>query len=209
MPHSTAPRPRQRWARRCRQRRWRAVSGVSRKRADQPRRRADPQRRLRHVAGVRPARRGRRGDRLCACRRAVGARPAARGEQRCGGGGRPFRRCRGAAARHQRAALFRRQSARRDRVSCAHRAAGRHRRLCARQGSAGRPGDGLDRRRVAGGPDHARRWDPRGRPAAAGAAERRRGGGAEWPAGDRQLWHRRTLRLRPCHRARGLARRGR
>ncbi len=63
--------------------------------------------------------------------------------------------------------------------------------------------------RVAGGADHAPRRHAGGRPAAAGAAERRRRGGAGRPARDRQLRHRRPLRLRPRHRAHGLARRGR
>ena len=70
-------------------------------------------------------------------------------------------------------------------------------------------GDGLARRRMAGGADHARRRHAGGRPAAAGAAERLGGGRAGRPARDRQLRHRRPLRLRPRHRAGGLARRGR
>ena len=164
---------------------------------------------LRHLAGLRPARRGRRGDRLRACRRTVGTGAAPGRRQRGGGGGRPFRRRRRAAAGHQCAALLRRQPAGRRGFPRPHRAAGRNRRLCAGQGSARRAGDGLDRRRVAGGADHARRRHAGRRSAAAGAAERRGRGRAGRPARDWQLRHRRPLRLRPCHRARGMARRGR
>ena len=56
---------------------------------------------------------------------------------------RPFRHRGGAAAGHQLAAVFRRQSAGPDGFLRAHRAAGRDRRLCPRQGPAGQAGNGL------------------------------------------------------------------
>ena len=123
-------------------------------------------------AGLRPARRQGRGGRLCPC-------------LRCFGGGARARRRRGARgaraairgtfadapARHQRATLWRRQSARRARPSRAKvEAAGRDRRLCARQGPARAAGDGEPRRDLAGGRDRARRRRDLPRRAAAGAA---------------------------------------
>ncbi len=147
--------------------------------------------------GLRPARGGRGGDRLRPCRRDCPTpRWRARGGQRRGGRRRPFRHRGRAAAGDQRPALFRCQSAGRHGIPRPHRAAGGDRRLCPRQGRAGQAGDGLARRRMAGGADHARRRHPGRRPAPAGAAERLGGGGAGRAAGDRQLRHRRPLRLR-------------
>ena len=96
------------------------------------------------VAGLRPARRGRRGDRLRPCRRTVRAGPAPGGGQRGGGGVRPLRHRGRAAAGHQCAALFRRQPAGRGGIPGPHGAAVGDRRLCPRQGPARQAGDGLD-----------------------------------------------------------------
>ena len=185
------------------QRRRRALSGIPRERADQPRRRPHPQRRVRHHAGLRPARGGRRGHRLRPCRRTVRARAATRAASSVAAVAAGHS---GVAAEPPRATNARLYSDANplgaDRVSCPHRTAGRDRRLCARQGSARRAGDGLDRRRMAGGADHARRRHAGRRPPAAGAAQCLGGGGAGRPARDRQLRHRRPLRLRPRHRAR-------
>jgi TldD protein len=105
----------------------------------------------------------------------------------------------------QPAPLQRRQPAALDGIRGPRGAAVGDRRLCAGTRSARHAGDGVDVWRVAGGADPARRWQPGGRSAAAGAAERLGGGGAERSARDRRPWHRRTLQLRLCARPRDLA----
>ena len=71
---------------------------------------------------------------------------------------------------HQRAALWRRQSARRARLRGQGEAAAGDRRLCARQGPARAAGVGQLRRDLAGGRDPARRRRDLSRRAPAGAA---------------------------------------
>ena len=67
---------------------------------------------FRHHPGLRPARRGRRSDRLCPCHRAFRGRDRARGQDGAGGRARLFRQSPRSPCPHQRQALYRSRSAR-------------------------------------------------------------------------------------------------